>query len=166
MAYEFVPLSQDTEEDSKPYSFVPLEIEAKREPAASPVKATRAPAPVAEVDTGNAMGDDFGAAIMAQNPDAFTEVNRGSVMTGRTFEKPAPLIEQRGAPVSEDRFNQLKKPTTQPPRMSVRLCLNLPASMAQFLKQLLINIKSSILQLKKRLRLKSLIHGVKRAEIV
>lgn len=109
MAYEFVPLSQDTEEDSKPYSFVPLEIEAKREPAASPVKATRAPAPVAEVDTGNAMGDDFGAAIMAQNPDAFTEVNRGSVMTGRTFEKPAPLIEQRGAPVSEDRFNQLKK---------------------------------------------------------
>jgi hypothetical protein len=56
------------------------------------------------------MGDDFGAAIMAQNPGAATEINRASsVMTGRTFEKPAPLIEQRGAPVSEDRFNQLKK---------------------------------------------------------
>ena len=49
MAYEFVPLSQDTEEDSKPYSFVPLEVETKREPAAIPVKATRAPAPVTQV---------------------------------------------------------------------------------------------------------------------
>lgn len=110
MAYEFVPLSQDTEEDSKPYSFVPLEVEARREPAASPVKATRASAPVTEADTSNIVSDDFGgAAIMAQNPDAFTEVNRGSVMTGRVGEKPAPLIERRGAPVSEDRFNQLKK---------------------------------------------------------
>jgi hypothetical protein len=110
MAYEFVPLSQDTEEDSKPYSFVPLEVEARREPAASPVKATRVSATVAEPDTSNAMGDDFGAAIMAQNPSAATEVNRASsVLTGRVVEKPAPLIEQRGAPVSEDRFNQLKK---------------------------------------------------------
>jgi len=108
MAYEFVPLTQDTEEDSKPYSFVPLEVEAKREPAASPVKTTRAS--VAEADTSSAMGDDFGAAIMAQNPSAATEVNRASsVLTGRVVEKPAPLIEQRGAPVSEDRFNQLKK---------------------------------------------------------
>lgn len=35
MAYEFVPLSQDTEEDSKPYSFVPLEVESTTQPAAA-----------------------------------------------------------------------------------------------------------------------------------
>jgi len=77
-------------------------------PTASPVAPTRAT--VAEPDTSNAMGDDLGAAIMAQNPDAAIEVNRASSgRTGRVVEKPAPLIERRGAPVSEDRFNQLKK---------------------------------------------------------
>jgi len=79
----------------------------------NPVMPTRAPtkaAPV-EADASNIISDDFGgAAIMAQNPDAAIEVNRASsVMTGRTFEKPAPLIDRRGAPVSEDKFNELKK---------------------------------------------------------
>lgn len=78
-------------------------------PAASPVKTARAT--VEATDTSNVISDDFGgAAIMAQNPEAAIEVNRtSSVMAGRTGEKPAPLIEQRGAPVSEEKFNQLKK---------------------------------------------------------
>lgn len=76
-------------------------------PAPRPVTTARATEP----DTSNIISDDFGgAAIMAQNPDAAIEVNRStSVMTGRPGEKPAPLIEQRGAPVTEDKFNQLKK---------------------------------------------------------
>ena len=56
MAYEFVPLSQDTEEDSKPYSFVPLEVEA------SPVAPARVPVakPAATVDLADNYFDPMG----------------------------------------------------------------------------------------------------------
>jgi len=99
MAYEFVPLSQDTEEDSKPYSFVPLEVEARREPAASPVAPAPAakPAPVAKparasvetADTSNAMGDDFGAAIMANAQPAPPPVSKS------VLDKYKPEVEDR-----------------------------------------------------------------------
>ena len=85
MAYEFVPLSADTEDEDKPYSFVSLEsIQAKEnEPARRrdvtpfkvdikqppPVAARPAAAqPVASApaeDYTDAMGGDFGSAIMA-----------------------------------------------------------------------------------------------------
>lgn len=74
-------------------------------PARAPTKAA-----ATESDYSSPMGEDFGAAIMAQNPEAAIEINRTpSVLTGKVGEKPAPLIERRGAPVSEERFNQLKQ---------------------------------------------------------
>ena len=95
MAYEFVPLSKDTEEDSKPYSFVPLESLQEQKPA---VQAA------AEPVTTDAMGADLGSAIMA-----VAEPKRTSVLEGTTLPEQPPLIERRGAPVSEEKFNELKR---------------------------------------------------------
>ena len=96
MAYEFVPLSKDTEEDSKPYSFVPLESIQESKPA----PARQAAEPVA---TSDAMGADFGSAIMAA-----AEPKRASVLEGTTLPPQEPVIDRRGAPVSEEKFKELK----------------------------------------------------------
>ena len=96
MAYEFVPLSKDTEEDSKPYSFVPLESTQESKPA--PVRQAAEP-----VSTSDAMGADFGAAIIAA-----AEPKRTSVLEGTTLPPQAPIIDRRGAPVSEEKFKELK----------------------------------------------------------
>lgn len=69
--------------------------------------AARPAQPVASVpseDYTDAMGSDFGSAIMAA-----ATPKRASVLEGVTLPPQAPLIERRGAPVSEEKFKELKQ---------------------------------------------------------
>lgn len=73
----FVPLSEIEEED-KPFTFVPLESIKTEAPAPK----IRTPEPVSIPATGDAMGGDFGSAIMDVAAPAKTST---SVLEGRTF---------------------------------------------------------------------------------
>lgn len=73
-------------------------------PVAAKPAAARPVTSAPSEDYTDAMGSDFGSAIMAA-----AEPKRASVLEGVTLPPQAPLIERRGAPVSEEKFKELKQ---------------------------------------------------------
>ena len=75
-----------------------------QQPRPAPVRPTAAPVAAPMEDFYQPGGEDFGAAIMA-----VAEPKRASVLEGLALPPQAPLIDRRGAPISEEKFTALKQ---------------------------------------------------------